>query len=115
MYLVSFLFYFFFFNDPAPTDIYTLSLHDALPISRRLGRGSFAIPHLAGLSPRDPCVAPDNSRIRRRRRHRLRRGTRSHALAPRAPPPYRRDARAPGTWLSGDHRRVGLAPPAEGQ
>src|SRR5438132_6969579 len=25
---------FFFFNDPATTDIYTLSLHDALPISR---------------------------------------------------------------------------------
>src|SRR5207253_1108064 len=25
----------FFFNDPATTDIYTLSLHDALPISRR--------------------------------------------------------------------------------
>src|SRR5207253_11289130 len=24
---------FFFFNDPAPTEIYTLSLHDALPIS----------------------------------------------------------------------------------
>src|SRR5205807_10405325 len=23
----------FFFNDPAPSDIYTLSLHDALPIS----------------------------------------------------------------------------------
>src|SRR5690242_21183953 len=26
---------FFFFNDPATTEIYTLSLHDALPISRR--------------------------------------------------------------------------------
>src|SRR2546428_2360229 len=26
---------FFFFNDPAPTEIYTLSLHDALPISAR--------------------------------------------------------------------------------
>src|SRR5699024_12292576 len=26
-------FSFFFFNDPAPTAIYTLSLHDALPIS----------------------------------------------------------------------------------
>src|SRR5206468_12940190 len=26
--------YFFFFTDPAPTEIYTLSLHDALPISR---------------------------------------------------------------------------------
>src|SRR2546430_13556793 len=25
---------FFFFNDPAPTEIYTLPLHDALPISR---------------------------------------------------------------------------------
>src|ERR1022692_4221065 len=25
-------FFFFFFNDPAPTEIYTLSLHDALPI-----------------------------------------------------------------------------------
>src|SRR5207248_11353733 len=25
---------FFSFNDPAPTEIYTLSLHDALPISR---------------------------------------------------------------------------------
>src|SRR5436190_16004451 len=24
--------FFFFFNDPAPTEIYTLSLHDALPI-----------------------------------------------------------------------------------
>src|SRR3712207_9170069 len=27
---------FFFFNDTATTEIYTLSLHDALPISRRL-------------------------------------------------------------------------------
>src|SRR5690242_21699685 len=29
---------FFFFNDTAPTDIYTLSLHDALPISRALAK-----------------------------------------------------------------------------
>src|SRR5256885_11319805 len=33
--LISFLF--FFFNDTATTEIYTLSLHDALPISRREG------------------------------------------------------------------------------
>src|SRR5688572_31696696 len=34
MILIVFLFYllFFFFNDPATTEIYTLSLHDALPI-----------------------------------------------------------------------------------
>src|SRR2546422_5652969 len=31
--LYSFLFFFFFFNDTATTEIYTLSLHDALPIS----------------------------------------------------------------------------------
>src|SRR5256885_13050056 len=30
-----FIFSFFFFNDTATTEIYTLSLHDALPISRR--------------------------------------------------------------------------------
>src|SRR5206468_12481090 len=29
-----FFFFFFFFNDTATTEIYTLSLHDALPISR---------------------------------------------------------------------------------
>src|SRR6266513_5814368 len=30
--LFVFIFFFFFFNDPATTEIYTLSLHDALPI-----------------------------------------------------------------------------------
>src|SRR5258708_20793305 len=30
--LLAFHFYFFFFNDTATTEIYTLSLHDALPI-----------------------------------------------------------------------------------
>src|SRR2546430_12976656 len=29
------LFFFFFFNDTATTEIYTLSLHDALPISEK--------------------------------------------------------------------------------
>src|SRR2546429_8126548 len=29
------MFSFFFFNDTATTEIYTLSLHDALPISKR--------------------------------------------------------------------------------
>src|SRR5690349_23317408 len=38
-------FFFFFFNDTATTEIYTLSLHDALPISdaaRSAGRGLVA-------------------------------------------------------------------------
>src|SRR5438270_3894876 len=37
IYLCSF---FFFFNDTATTEIYTLSLHDALPIFPRRGRNS---------------------------------------------------------------------------
>src|SRR2546430_8873921 len=38
MILMFFLFFFFFFNDTATTEIYTLSLHDALPISLWSGR-----------------------------------------------------------------------------
>src|SRR5437660_11217070 len=33
-YTLFFSFFFFFFNDTATTEIYTLSLHDALPIGR---------------------------------------------------------------------------------
>src|SRR5437867_10147533 len=41
--LSSFLSFFFFFNDPATTEIYTLSLHDALPISLlSAGNGTFS-------------------------------------------------------------------------
>src|SRR5687767_15721341 len=36
--------YFFFFNDTATTEIYTLSLHDALPIFR----GKISLPDMAG-------------------------------------------------------------------
>src|SRR2546422_2742294 len=43
MFLLFPLFFFFFFNDTATTEIYTLSLHDALPIcvrrARVVGRG----------------------------------------------------------------------------
>src|SRR5947209_14031582 len=35
--LTSYLYSFFFFNSTPPTEIYTLSLHDALPISRSPG------------------------------------------------------------------------------
>src|SRR6266566_9796575 len=37
-------FFFFFFNDTATTEIYTLSLHDALPIFRQLDRKSAPAP-----------------------------------------------------------------------
>src|SRR6266545_7710947 len=35
--IVLFTFFFFFFNDTATTEIYTLSLHDALPILHQAG------------------------------------------------------------------------------
>src|SRR3712207_7273521 len=42
-------YYFFFFNDTATTEIYTLSLHDALPIFRR-ARVLAAAPRLRSTS-----------------------------------------------------------------
>src|SRR3712207_7307366 len=65
--------FFFFFNDTATTEIYTLSLHDALPIFRRAGvdaarcraaagRRRLRRPHGAGLATAPgtgPVTAPD--------------------------------------------------------
>src|SRR5205823_13843679 len=49
------VFRFFFFNDTATTEIYTLSLHDALPISRlRCSRRRV-------FSPASPAAAPISS------------------------------------------------------
>ena len=42
---------FFFFNDTATTEIYTLSLHDALPISDRGGWVALAYGVRRGLGP----------------------------------------------------------------
>src|SRR5258708_10311887 len=42
---VFLLFFFFFFNDTATTEIYTLSLHDALPIYQRLDAGGHGAAH----------------------------------------------------------------------
>src|SRR3712207_6865415 len=67
---------FFFFNDTATTEIYTLSLHDALPICRR------------GRAAGRPARGPD----RRRRARRLRQGA----------APARRPA-APGAARSEEH------------
>src|ERR1043166_5710862 len=46
----------FFFNDTATTEIYTLSLHDALPISTRC----------RGVTHAMPCDAPARGRVVRR-------------------------------------------------
>src|SRR3712207_9552396 len=52
------LFSFFFFNDTATTEIYTLSLHDALPISgRRSPRPAGPVGPAAGRSRRPAASA----------------------------------------------------------
>src|SRR5256885_13787545 len=54
-------FSFFFFNDTATTEIYTLSLHDALPIS--VQTGSLVCSGLGWQAPLHPVVAKDLHRV----------------------------------------------------
>src|SRR5207249_11780507 len=68
--ILSFLFL-FFFHDPATTEIYTLSLHDALPIldditteKLDLGAGVLALPPGPGLG-----VALDEVKLARSEEH----------------------------------------------
>src|SRR5690349_24198643 len=60
--LANLLSLFFFFNDTATTEIYTLSLHDALPISRR------GPPRRGGRVRRSPRATRSGRRRRRPRR-----------------------------------------------
>src|ERR1035438_10881551 len=55
MILIADTFFFFFFNDTATTEIYTLSLHDALPISVTRTRRY--------VHPRCPNVFPGPSQL----------------------------------------------------
>src|SRR2546426_6809479 len=47
---------FFFFNDTATTEIYTLSLHDALPISSDSANPASSSPRAIGFSQRSFCA-----------------------------------------------------------
>src|SRR3712207_7125298 len=49
-------FFFFFFNDTATTEIYTLSLHDALPISGARPRRASPSRRAGGSSSRSRCL-----------------------------------------------------------
>src|SRR5256885_11682506 len=72
--LLYYFFFFFFFNDTATTEIYTLSLHDALPISRpRCARRD-----RRGRRPAHRCLAGGGSGA----------GTRQRRV--RCPAPWRR-------------------------
>src|SRR3989441_4639194 len=105
-------FFFFFFNDTATTEIYTLSLHDALPISRgalsaaprgrrgwRAGRRGGPAARSDGdrralLDLRAPGAAPRGGRRPEPPRRPLR-PNRGGAPAPRRGPPRGRAPPAP--------------------
>src|SRR2546429_4279022 len=60
--------FFFFFNDTATTEIYTLSLHDALPISSSAAltaQRTIAGPKgsLGSVTPMHPCSRPCTCRV----------------------------------------------------
>src|SRR5947207_6671495 len=52
-----FSFSFFFFNDTATTEIYTLSLHDALPICKALGGAALVMTEMVCVS-REGRITP---------------------------------------------------------
>src|SRR5437667_12676722 len=58
------LYFFFFFNDTATTEIYTLSLHDALPIWFSIGHDRL---ELSERAPLDSGCSPTLRRFQRRR------------------------------------------------
>src|SRR5687768_18006393 len=96
--MLCILFSFFFFNDTATTEIYTLSLHDALPISSDGGHQL----------PRQPP-----HRDQQARRRRLREGPAVHHALPadfpggRGPAAAREDRKS--TRLNSSHGYISYA------
>src|SRR5574340_1254280 len=100
--------FFFFFNDTATTEIYTLSLHDALPICPRPG-GAWRRGHRQRQDPGRlgrHAAPPDDRGLRARHRHGVRPGLRRPPGTPqpgagrghlrgRAPPRRRRAVTSP--------------------
>src|SRR3712207_7861573 len=88
----------FFFNDTAATEIYTLSLHDALPISRRGGKHR---------SLRRPTCRRARPTARPRAAARRRPGQRQR-MRSRVPPDGRQEDRK-STRLNSSHANISYA------
>src|SRR6266478_9555284 len=115
--VLCYTFFFFFFNDTATTEIYTLSLHDALPISLRGRAGDARRRHECGAgrarrrlllpgAPRRhrPRVRPAHGLLPPRSGHRRRAGPRRAGPADRRRRCHRAGDR-PAPALHGGGRR----------
>src|SRR3712207_8075591 len=91
-------FLFFFFNDTATTEIYTLSLHDALPISEVLRTHLLTHPYSGG----HRFTAGEVERVLEWCRHVWRKGS-QHPLAPSTA----RDRKS--TRLNSSHANISYA------
>src|SRR2546426_5572948 len=98
-------FFFFFFNDTATTEIYTLSLHDALPICGRLGHAVRERPVL-----RNAGQSEQHERERGRSTHGERRLEDTHRAGGPFRPPSK-TARLRGGDLPGAAHHAYSAPP----
>src|SRR2546430_12647883 len=83
---------FFFFNDTATTEIYTLSLHDALPISA------------AGEQRHGVAVVPRHLHGEHQLAERL-----HHRAAPQRPVPHQRRQDRKSTRLNSSHSQISYA------
>src|SRR5207248_6975016 len=86
-------FSFFFFNDTATTEIYTLSLHDALPISFDPGLAFFIPQH----------APPDFQRQKEQRQQE------QQQISPFQDGPHRFDEDRKSTRLNSSHRTISYA------
>src|SRR5690348_17536908 len=74
--------HFFFFNDTATTEIYTLSLHDALPISSAVSGLSGSNGVSSGAHTAESTISPTSSRPISNDRWRDRKSTRLNSSHP---------------------------------
>src|SRR5438552_15007169 len=107
------IFFFFFFNATATTEIYTLSLHDALPILHHVGDSAAGRGRERARRPRhgrgDPRPRAGRDGNRRQARRSEPRGAPAHGPGPASRRPARaRRRRVPRAR----HRPTPRAPPA---
>src|SRR3989475_4216176 len=101
---LSLSFFFFFFNDTAPPEIYPLSLHDALPISSLLRKSSSRCHTASRRASRRSASTPPSIASARSA------STRESSISPIAPP----SPRAPNpdrksTRLNSSHSQISYA------